>query len=54
MFLHADSEDSDQTECTLILFVLSCRGSIMIDSEVTERAVLVEPSSLVDLVEQSP
>ena len=27
MFLHADSEDSDQTGRTLILLVLSCRGS---------------------------
>ena len=43
MFLHADSKDSDQTGrmprliwifagCTLILLVLSCRGSYVIDS----------------------
>ena len=31
-FLHADSEDSDQTGRTLTLLVLSCRGSIILYS----------------------
>ena len=30
-FLHADSEDSDQTGRTAILLVLSCHGSIMVN-----------------------
>ena len=28
-FLHADSEDSDQTGRTVTLLVLSCRGSVI-------------------------
>ena len=28
-FLHVDSEDSDQTGCTVTLLVLSCRGSFL-------------------------
>ena len=31
-FLHADSEDTDQTGRTLILLVLSCRGSFVADN----------------------
>ena len=49
-FVHADSEDSDQTGHTLILLVLSCRGSFVSDHGLqTSISLYVKVNSLSSL-----